>query len=87
MQIFVKTWGGKTRTIELDRSDYVSAVKARIQQKRAFQLSITALFSLENDLQMTGHWQTTTFRRNLLSTLLWPYFLERGWCSVLETGC
>merc|ERR1712094_99640 len=65
MQIFVKTLTGKTITLEVEGTDTIEAVKAKIQDKGASLLTSSASSSLASSSRMAAPSRTTTSRRSL----------------------
>merc|ERR1712167_200216 len=69
MQIFVKTLTGKTITLEVEGTDTIEAVKAKIQDRRASPLISSDSFSLASNSRMAAPSRITISRRSPLSTL------------------
>jgi hypothetical protein len=69
MQIFVKTLTGKTITLEVESSNTIENVKAKIQEtRRVSRRTSSGPSSLGSSLKMGGRCLTTTSRRRARCT-------------------
>ena len=73
MQIFVKTLTGKTITLEVESSDTIENVKAKIRTRRVSRRTSSGLSSLGSSLKMGGRCLTTTSRRRARCTSFYGY--------------
>jgi hypothetical protein len=66
MQISVKTLTGKTATLDVEPSDTIENVKAKIQKKKGMLRTNNVSSLPESSLRMAALSWTTTTRRSLL---------------------
>ena len=73
MQIFVKTLTGKTITLEVESSDTIENVKAKIGTRRVSRRTSSVLSLLGSSLKMGGRCLTTTSKKRARCTSCYGY--------------